>query len=259
MADLTCPISTSTSSPVFDAYCRQTFLDNILRGGWPVHLGSSEKPIKYHIYSRKHGDPERDYNAFFLAPEYYSQGNGNYRDINQNRRSEVWFDPKVEDTNVRSFMSLIQADGYNPLVVKGSFFWIPEERRDSILKLVMQPEKLESLLNSPFTPGSLLKYLDLNQIELQIPTANFLHTALSISEQYFDADFGEGYWIDHWTYNLDLIQSFLCIYPDRSEALLFGREDLPFFDSPAFVQPRSKKTVLVDNKVRPIQSSSMGR
>ncbi len=117
---LTAPIATKTSSPVFDAYCRQTFLDNVLRGGWPVHLGNAEKPVTYHIYSRKHGDPERDYNAFFLAAEYYSQGNGNYRDINQNRRSEIFFDPRVEDANIRSFMSLIQADGYNPLVVKGS-------------------------------------------------------------------------------------------------------------------------------------------
>jgi len=124
VADITRPISTRTSAPVFDAYCRQTYLDNMLRGGWPVHLGTAEKPMTYYIYSRKHGDPERDYNAFYLAPEFFSQGNGNFRDINQNRRSEVWFDPRVKDTNVRSFMSLIQADGYNPLVVKGSRFWI---------------------------------------------------------------------------------------------------------------------------------------
>ncbi len=248
--DLTRPVTTHTSSSVFDAYCRQTFLDNILRGGWPVHLGSPEKPVTYHLYSRKHGDPERDYNAFYLAPEFYSQGNGNYRDVNQNRRSEVWFDPKVEDTNVRSFMSLIQADGYNPLVVKGSFFWIQSQAQDSILKLVVQPERLEPFLKEPFTPGSLLKYLDQNGISLRIPTIDFLHTTLEAAEQYFEAEFGEGYWVDHWTYNLDLIQSFLNIYPDRIEALLFNRDDLPFFDSPAFVQPRSQKTVLVDDQPR---------
>ena len=151
--NLTEPIATMTSSPVFDAYCRQTFLDNVLRGGWPVHIGSAEKSVTYHIYSRKHGDPERDYNAFYLAAEYYSQGNGNYRDVNQNRRCEVLFDPQVEDTNIRSFMSLIQADGYNPLVVKGSWFWIPPERQPEILKLVIQPERMRQFLKKPFTPG----------------------------------------------------------------------------------------------------------
>ena len=24
---------------------------------------------------------------------------------------------------------------------------------------------------------------------------------------------GEGYWVDHWTYNLDLIESYLSIFP----------------------------------------------
>ena len=248
--ELTRPIATKTSTPVFDAYCRQTFLDNILRGGWPVHLGHAGKPVTYHIYSRKHGDPERDYNAFFLAAEFYSQGNGNYRDINQNRRCEVLFDPCVEDTNIRSFMSLIQADGYNPLVMKGSSFWVPPERRTAILEMAVQPERLKPLLEKPFTPGALLKWVDETEIDLQLPTIDFLQQALHVAEQYFDAEFGEGYWIDHWTYNLDLIDSFLTVYPDRSGALLFDQDNLPFFESPIFVQPRSKKYVLVGDQPR---------
>ena len=131
------PIFTKTGLPVFDAYSKQTFVDNVLRGGWPIYLGNPKKPKIYHIYSRKHGDPERDYNAFYLAPEYFSQGNGNYRDINQNRRSEVWFDPRVGDSNVRAFISLIQTDGYNPLVVKGSQFWIAAKKRKALLDLVV--------------------------------------------------------------------------------------------------------------------------
>ena len=39
---LTDVISTETGSPLFDAYTRQTFLDNVLRGGWPLVLGSEE-------------------------------------------------------------------------------------------------------------------------------------------------------------------------------------------------------------------------
>ena len=246
--EVTKPIATKSSMPVFDAYCRQSFLDNVLRGGWSVHMGRAGKPVTYHIYSRKHGDPERDYNAFFLAAEYYSQGNGNYRDVNQNRRCEVLFDPRVEDTNLRSFMSLIQADGYNPLVVKGSWFWIPPERQPAILKLAVQPERVKPILEKPFTPGGLLREIDNHDIDLHIPATDFLQLALHEAEQYFDAEFGEGYWTDHWTYNLDLIDSFLAVYPDRIESLLFGRDDLPFFDSPAFVQPRGKKYVLVGDR-----------
>jgi hypothetical protein len=245
VTDLTVPIATKTGLPVFDAYVRQTFLDNVLRGGWPVHLDRLGKPVTYHVYSRKHGDPERDYNAFYLAAEYYSQGNGNYRDVNQNRRSEVLFDPRVEDTDIRSFMSLIQADGYNPLVVKGSRFWIPPDKQAAILKLAAQPEKLQPLLEKPFTPGGLLTGIDNNEIDLLISPTDFLALVLHETEQIFDAKFGEGYWTDHWIYNLDLIDSFLAVYPDRSADLLFGREDLPFFDSSAVVQPRSKKYVLV--------------
>ncbi len=247
---LTTPIETRTGSTVFDAYCRQTFLDNILRGGWAVHLGSAEKPVTYHIYSRKHGDPERDYNAFFLSAEYYSQGNGNYRDINQNRRCEVFFDPRVEDSNVRSFMSLIQADGYNPLVVKGSWFRIPHEKRSEILKFVVQPEQMEPLLEKPFTPGGLLKWIDDKEIDLLTSSFDFLQRVLQKAEQYYDAEFGEGYWTDHWTYNLDLVNTYLAIFPDKIDTLLFYRDDLPFFDSPAFVQPRSKKYVLVSDQPR---------
>ena len=122
---LTDAVATHTGDPTFDVYCRQTFLDNVMRGGWPLTLGSEEKPFVYHVYSRKHGDLERDYNAFYLAAEMYSQGNGNYRDVNQNRRCDVLVNPQVKDFNVLSFLELIQIDGYNPLVVNGSRFTIP--------------------------------------------------------------------------------------------------------------------------------------
>ena len=63
-------------------------------------LGPAERPSVYHIYSRKHGDLERDYNDFYVAAEPYSQGNGNYRDVNQNRRCDVWFNPQVGAFNI---------------------------------------------------------------------------------------------------------------------------------------------------------------
>jgi hypothetical protein len=243
--DLTDPIGISTANPLFDAYCRQTFLDNLLRGGWPQVLG--EKHI-YHTYSRKHGDPERDYNHFFLSSEKYSQGNGSYRDINQNRRSDVLFEPRTEDFNLRLFMSLIQTDGYNPLQVEGTRFSLPEGCHAEILKLVKDPKKLAPLLGDFFTPGQLLGAA--GESGLKVTPQSFIDQVIGQADQHILAEFEEGYWVDHWTYNLDLIDSYLALYPDRKTEILFDSEPYPFFDSPAFVNPRSSKYVLDGDQPR---------
>jgi hypothetical protein len=246
---LTDGVATRTASPVFDAYCRQTFLDNVLRGGWPLILESDTKRTVYHVYSRKHGDLERDYNAFYMAAEPYSQGNGNYRDVNQNRRCDVLLEPRVGDFDVLSFLELIQADGYNPLVVEGSRFTLPDDRQADVLALVDDPEALRPLLAHPFTPGGLLRAMVDRGIGLKVSPEAFVLAALEAAEQRFTATFGEGYWIDHWFYNLDLIDAYLAVYPDRKRALLFERE-VAFFDSPAFVRPRAEKMVLTERGVR---------
>ncbi len=255
---LTDVIDTHTSDPVFDAYCRQTFLDNALRGGWPVvweaahperNVVKSKDAVVYHLYSRKHGDLERDYNAFTLSAEFYSQGNGAYRDINQNRRSDVLFESRVGDFNIRSFMSLIQADSYNPLVIRGSTFTLSTDRRAAVLKQVEPPAALEPLLSLPFTPGKLLKFIIDHDVQLPVSPEEFLDRVMSAAEQHIEAEFGEGYWIDHWTYNLDLIESYLAIYPDRQHALFF-ESTLPFFDSSLRVQPRNQKYVLANGEPR---------
>jgi hypothetical protein len=243
---LTDVVATRTSSPRLDAYTRQTFLDNVLRGGWPLVLGSQERPVVYHIYSRKHGDVERDYNYFTIAAEPYSQGNANYRDVNQNRRCDVLFKPEVEAFNVLSFLSLIQADGYNPLAVEGMRFTLRTEHRAEILALIEKPGRLAPHLAQPFTPGQLLRSIADGEMGLTVSPEAFVTEALSGAEQHFQATFQEGYWIDHWLYNLDLIDTYLAVYPDKKEELLFGRL-IPFFDSPAVVQPRAHKYVLLDN------------
>ena len=204
----------------------------------------------YYIYSRKHGDPERDYNSFYLAPEFYSQGDGNFRDVNQNRRNDVWFEPFVLDNNIRSFMGLIQTDGYNPLIVKGTNFRIPKEHLNKLLDRVCEPRLLVAFLQKPFTPGSLLTMLEEQHIELHMPKRDFLRLALTLGEQCFDAEFGEGYWTDHWTYTLDLIDSYLAIYPDKMQALFDKNADIPFYESPVYVRPRDQKYVLTGDHPR---------
>ena len=102
-----------TSNRVLDEYIKQCFLDNGLRGGFPITKG--DKTI--YLYSRKHGDMERDYNSFNIPSSYYSSGSGNYRDINQNRRNDLYLNPDIKDMNIYLFASLIEANGFNPLLV----------------------------------------------------------------------------------------------------------------------------------------------
>ena len=118
----TSDIKTHTAAGKFDQYIEQCYLDNFLRGGYPYVLNKDGNKSIIHLFSRKHGDPERDYNFFSIAAEYYSQGNGNFSDVSQNRRNDVFFNKDVGEFNVKTFFSLIQADGYNPLEVRPSFF-----------------------------------------------------------------------------------------------------------------------------------------
>jgi hypothetical protein len=57
------------------------------------------------------------------------------------------------------------------------------------------------------------------------------------------AEFTTGFWADHWTYIVDLINGWLAVYPDWEERILFDTK-LPYFFSPASVKPRSLKYVL---------------
>ncbi len=247
--ELTDPIAATTADPRFDRYSRQTFLDNILRGGWPILLGPETAPTVYHVYSRKHGDLERDYNAFYIAPEPYSQGNGNYRDVNQNRRSDLLFNPRVGDFNLIAFLSLIQIDGYNPLVIEGCRFTLAPEERAALLALVERPEPLAARLDKPFTPGQLLRTIADHDLGLKVSAETFIAAALAHAQSYFSAALGEGFWIDHWTYNLDLLDSYLAVYPDRKAELLFETA-IPCYESAARVLPRDRRYVLAGDKVR---------
>lgn len=245
-AHLTDPVATRTSDPGFDTYCRQTLLDNILRGGWPVQLNGQV----YHLYGRRHGDLERDYNAFYLPAEFYAQGNASYRDVNQNRRSDVLLNPAVGDSEVLAFLGLIQVDGYNPLTVYGTRFVVPADRQAVVLDLVDRPEELRPLLARPFSPGQLLKKVGDSGLTLAVTREAFVETAIGQAEPVFEATFGEGFWIDHWFYNLDLLDAYLAVFPDHKDRLLFG-QTVPYYQGPAFVQPRDRKSVLVeDGKVR---------
>ncbi|UCG01357.1 MAG: cellobiose phosphorylase [Candidatus Heimdallarchaeota archaeon] len=259
ITSITKKVKTKTSLKLFDLYCQQNYLDNVLRGGIPKIVDRTNTPVVFHLYFRKHGDLERDYNWFYLDDNFFSQGNGNYRDVNQNRRCDVHIHPNIQHFNILTFMNLIQLDGYNPLVLQGSSFHVKAEYLPQILDLTSDKIKVEDFFNQPFTPGKLVRYLLEHKIDIQLSLSDFLNKVLKHSDQIFEAVHGEGYWVDHWTYNLDLIEDYISIYPDKKDKLLFEMIIFSFYDSLAMAQPREDKYVLIEGKVRQIDSVVIDR
>lgn len=244
-------IQTKTADPIFDAYCKQSYLDNLLRGGAPVCFCHEGKSKPFYLYSRKHGDPEREYNYFSLGREYYAQGNGNFRDVNQNRRSDVLFVPQVEAENIHTFFDLIQTDGYNPLVITPATYTLPQKEVPGLLWLLPEDaaEQARRLLAEAFRPGTLAMAAESWGLSKEAAGA-FTAAAVCAAESEPNAEFSEGYWCDHWTYNLDLIESYLAVYPERKEELLFADCRYRYYETQVKVNPRVKRYCMTANGLR---------
>lgn len=243
-------VTTKTAFPIFDDYIKQNYLDNVLRGGYPLIIDGGDKSFVYHLFSRRHGDLERDYNYFTIAPEFYSQGNGSFRDVCQNRRSDTLLNPLVGDFNLKMFASFIQADGYNPLSIDGSTFEIKDKKRIPELanKLFDGHPVMESLLKSKFTPGSIINTMANYDIKSSLSDDELFTKIFCYADQIFEAHFAEGYWIDHWTYILDLVENFEAIYPDKINKSLYDDITYKYFESPIFVLPRNEKICITKSK-----------
>ncbi len=238
-----------SGSKKFDLYSRQNFLDNVLRGGFPLsYSGGKDKTTALHLYSRKHGDLERDYNDYRLSPTNYSQGNGNFRDINQNRRSDLFFNPDVREDNVEHFFNLIQLDGFNPLGVKTTSFSIRDAKGvDALLKKAVpagQAGTVRKLLEHRFTPGELFSQLASAKVALKMDQDAFLGELLALCKKHQETEYGHGYWSDHWTYNLDLLENYLAVYPENLRRIFLGHKNYTFFDNVHRVRPRADKYVV---------------
>lgn len=249
---------TVSSSTAFNHYCGQTFLDNVLRGGLPVSLKTASGAAAFNVYSRKHGDLERDYNFFTLAPTYLSQGNGNFRDVNQNRRNDVWINADVKDNAVINFFSLVQADGYNPLVVRGMMFSVHEPKIvDGLVDANVRggdTVKLKELIHKGFMPGDLLKAIYQYELKLKCSAVEFLTKVLGHCQKQELADHGEGFWSDHWTYNIDLLESYLAVYPEHLKEILLEKKVFSFFFNNHYVLPRDHRYILTKYGVRQYHS-----
>lgn len=247
VVSLTDPIETKTGHTVFDYYCRQTYLDNLLRGGVPIQLGKHV----FYTYSRKHGDIERDYNFFSMYPEAYSQGNGNFRDVNQNRRCDVPFAPFVGDKNIKYFYNNIQLNGYNPLGIEKTIYQLEEEKWFEMNLSFAddeQEQRVRRIVTEGYTPGRLYEALGEGQLSEEEQNRYFDNILEQSTERNRTA-FLEGYWTDHWTYNLDLAESYLSVFPDKEEELFYTRE-YTYRQAEAKILPRKKRYVKTDKGVR---------
>jgi hypothetical protein len=243
---------TSSKSTVFDQYCQQTFLENVMRGGMPVMLKSETNRRNFYVFHRQNGDLERDYHWFILEPTYLSQGSSHYRNVLQNRRMDTWFFPQVKDENLFALANLIQTDGYNPLVVQGVYYSIEDQlnARQIMLENGLDSEEWEPFFTKPFTPGSLAMEVSRRTGKQPEELEPFLADMLAVCSENELGEIHEGFWIDHWFYLLDMIEGIKTIYPDQITSYLLDNKKYTYYDNPDIVRPRSMKTVLTSQGYR---------
>jgi hypothetical protein len=251
-------IFTVSARREFNFYCRQTYLDNVIRGGLPLSLETQKGRVVFHVYSRKHGDTERDYNKYLISPTCFSQGNGNYRDTNQNRRCDNFFNTDTADSNIIDFFNLIQADGFNPLVIgQMKFIFSTDSDLNVLLKDILDKDairRLSEFLRRPFSPGSLLAFIQNNHLGLKSAKGHLLKVLLRHSRKVETATHSEGFWIDHWSYNLDLLENYLAVYPEKVTEILLKKNIFTFFDNEYVVNKRAHRYFLKDGRLTQMHS-----
>jgi hypothetical protein len=84
--------------------------------------------------------------------------------------------------------------------------------------------------DGPFRPGQLADMIEKQSIFLMTNLPDLIDNVAASATISPMAVSKDGYWADHWTYHMDLIDSYLKIYPDREENLLYN-EELPYYFS----------------------------
>ena len=238
----------------FDEYVGQTFLDNSLRAGTPVAFETATGKSAFYMYSRREADLERDDGQLNVEPTYFSQGNLSYRSAIESRRMDCWFFPDLYDSGIHHFMSQVQTDGFNPTELALVSYHLRDEKElEKALKERVsdanQRSSMRQFLAAGFTPGTFTMYLEDSGVSRK-EWERLLGIAMAHAVEAEAGRSGGGFYIDHWHYNLDLIETFLLIYPDHITQLLIGRTDYTFFDNPEVVLPRDEKIVIDGDRVR---------
>lgn len=248
------PCFTVSSSPELDAYSRQDFLDNVMRGGMPLVFDTAGGRSVFHVYSRQNGDLERDYHFFVLEPTYLSQGTGHYRSVLQNRRTDSWFFPEVQDANLTRFLDLVQLDGYNPLEVNEVTYRVVDDAGFGAWLASKVPSaelrgELSAAMGRSFTPGWLAGRLERGGMARD-RLLGAVAEVLAFTRENEVGGLHEGFWVDHWHYTFDLVDVFRMVYPDRMGPALLADRRYRFFDDPDVILPRSERIVDAGRGIR---------
>jgi hypothetical protein len=105
-----------------------------------------------------------------------------------------------------------------------------------------------------FYPGELLEYILRKGIALKVSHQEFLNRVLKVCHKQVLVDHGEGFWTDHWTYNLDLIESYLSIYPEELKSLLLEKRVFSFYHNSHYVLPRKNRYLMTYKGIRQYHS-----
>ena len=150
----------------------------------------------------------------------------------------MFVNPFAGEFNIQLFFELLQIDGYNPLVVQPATYFV--EHTESLLQLVPEERRDEatSILSKPFSFGALAMAVE--NWDLHSKDA-FLAEISRYAQMEPNAVLEEGYWSDHWTYLLDLLENELAIFPEREFGLLFGIPRFRWIESQATVKPQAQR------------------
>ncbi|MFH2137662.1 MAG: hypothetical protein ABII88_04050 [Candidatus Omnitrophota bacterium] len=247
-----------------NAWFAQSKLENYLRGGMPAvkaeYRTKDGRIVVEYENKVKHADQERDYGNFVIIDR--EEGMGNFRDVLQNRRTNMLVDPDLAETDILRFLSLVQLDGYNPMGVGAGILKYAggKKRLPRFLLTYVKGKdvyKLADFLRNGFILRKLVEFIDKEGIKIKDKDA-FLRDLIASSEVIQQADFGEGYWQDHSVgYINDFFKNFIRLFPlDKEEnrkrfrELLFQTQ-LTAFESTVQVKPRygaNGRYALVDGK-----------
>ncbi len=143
-------------------------------------------------------------------------------------------------------------------MVKGASFLVKDMPKcKAAIKPVVTAGAIETLflyLEKPFTPGEIIIWLEDNGIKLSVSNDTFLNTLMQFSEKIQEAEHSEGFWSDHWTYNLDILENYLAVFPEHETQILFEKKVFTYFDNVECVKPRHEKFTLHNGTVKQLHS-----
>lgn len=103
-----------------------------------------------------------------------------------------------------------------------------------------EKDEILAFVTRPFTPGKLWELL---------PDAELFTSLIDFAQETVNGNFLEGYWSDHWDYNLDLIEEYLAVFPEK-EVEMLTEKTYTFFLSQININSRVRRYVLTGRGVR---------